>query len=52
MGAFTVTFAIRRYGIPDTEVLSLVTSSIMLGIKLDKLRFLKHLVCHRSLGRF
>jgi hypothetical protein len=42
MGALTVTFAIRRYGIPDAVVLSLVTSSIMLGMKLDKLILLKH----------
>ena len=42
MGALTVTFAIRRYGIPDAVVLSLVTSSIMLGMKLDKLSLLKH----------
>jgi hypothetical protein len=42
MGALTVMFAIRRYGIPDTVVISLVTSSIMLGMKLDKLSLLKH----------
>jgi hypothetical protein len=42
MGALTVTFAIRRYGIPDAVMLSLVTSSIMLGMKLDKLTLLKH----------
>jgi hypothetical protein len=42
MGALTVTFAIRRYGIPDAVVLSLVTSAIMLGMKLDKLTLLKH----------
>ena len=42
MGALTVMFAIRRYGIPDAVVLSLVTSSIMLGMKLDKLSLLKH----------
>ena len=42
MGALTVTFAMRRYNIPDAVVLSLVTSSIMLGMKLDKLSLLKH----------
>jgi hypothetical protein len=42
MGALTVTFAIRRYSIPDAVVLSLVTSSIMLGMKLDKLTLVKH----------
>jgi hypothetical protein len=42
MGALTVTFAVRRYNIPDAVVLSLVTSSIMLGMKLAKLTMLKH----------
>jgi hypothetical protein len=42
MGALTVTFAIRRYGIPDAVVLSLLASSIMFVMKLDKLSLLKH----------
>jgi hypothetical protein len=42
MGALTVTFAVRRYNIPDTVVLSLVTSSVMLGMKLAQLNMLKH----------
>ena len=42
MGALTVTFAVRRYNVPDAVVLSLVTSSIMLGMKLAKLTMLKH----------
>ena len=42
MGALTVTFAVRRYNIPDAVVLSLVTSSVMLGMKLAQLSMLKH----------
>ena len=42
MGALTVTFAVRRYNVPDAVVLSLVTSSIMLGMKLAQLTMLKH----------
>jgi hypothetical protein len=52
MGALTVMFTIRRYGIPDTVVISLVTSSIMLGMKLDKLSLLKHWCAIASLVIF
>ena len=52
MGALTVTFAIRRYCIPDAVVLSLVTSSIMLGMKLDKLTLVKHWYAIAGLALF
>jgi hypothetical protein len=41
MGMLTVLFTIRIYNTPIALVLSLVTSSIMLGMKLDKLTLLK-----------
>ncbi len=42
MGTLTIIFTVRMYGIPIAVVLSLVTSSILLGMKLDKLTLLKH----------
>ncbi len=41
MGTLTGIFTVRMYNIPVAVVLSLVTSSIMLGMKLDKLTLLK-----------
>ena len=42
MATLTVVFVVRIYDIPVAVLLSLVTSSIMLGMKLDKLTMLKH----------
>jgi hypothetical protein len=42
MATLTIVFIVRVYDIPVAVLLSLVTSSIMLGMKLDKLTMLKH----------
>jgi hypothetical protein len=42
MGTLTVIFVVRIYDIPPAVLLSLVTTSIMFGIKLDKLTMLVH----------
>ncbi len=42
MATLTIVFIVRIYDIPVAVVLSLVTCSIMLGMKLDKLTMLKH----------
>ena len=42
MGTLTVIFTVRIYNLPIMLVLSLVTSCIMLGMKLNKLTLLKH----------
>jgi hypothetical protein len=42
MGTFTVIFTVRMYNIPVAVLLSLVTTCIMLGMKLNKLTLLKY----------
>ncbi len=42
MGALTVVFTVRMYQLPIAVVLSLVTTCIMLGMKLNKLTLLKY----------
>ena len=42
MGTLTVIFVVRIYDIPPAVLLSLVTTSIMFGMKLDKLTMLVH----------
>ncbi len=42
MGTLTVIFTVRMYDIPIAVILSLVTTCIMLGMKLNKLTLLKY----------
>ena len=42
MGTLTVIFTVRMYNIPIAVMLSLVTTCIMLGMKLNKLTLLKY----------
>ena len=42
MGTLTVIFTVRMYQLPIMLVLSLVTTCIMLGMKLNKLTLLKY----------
>ncbi len=42
MGTLTVIFTVRMYKIPIAVILSLVTTGIMLGMKLNKLTLLKY----------
>ena len=42
MGALTAIFTVRMYDIPITVILSLVTTCVMLGMKLNKLTLLKY----------
>jgi hypothetical protein len=42
MGTLTVIFTVRMYDIPIAVMLSLVTTCIMLGMKLNKLTLLKY----------
>ena len=42
MGTLTVIFTVRMYNIPTAVMLSLVTTCIMLGMKLNKLTLLKY----------
>ena len=42
MGTLTVIFTVRMYNIPVAVMLSLVTTCIMLGMKLNKLTLLKY----------
>ena len=42
MGTLTVIFTVRIYNIPTAVMLSLVTTCIMLGMKLNKLTLLKY----------
>ena len=42
MSTLTVIFTVRMYDIPITVILSLVTTCVMLGMKLNKLTLLKH----------
>jgi hypothetical protein len=56
MGTLTVIFTVRMYNIPVAVMLSLVTSCIMLGMKLNKLTLLKYwyaiaLLCAAGAGQ-
>ena len=42
MGTLTVIFTVRMYNIPIAVILSLVTTCVMLGVKLNKLTLLKY----------
>ena len=57
MGTLTVIFFVRMYNIPIEVMLSLVTTCIMLGMKLNKLTLLKYwyaiapMCCAAAVGR-
>jgi hypothetical protein len=57
MGTLTVIFTVRIYNIPVAVMLSLVTTCIMLGTKLNKAHFAKvtgtpsHLCCAAAVGQ-
>ena len=51
MGTLTVIFTVRIYKIPTAVMLSLVTTCIMLGMKLNKLTLLKYWYAIASLLR-